>query len=283
MSDSLDGLTNDVPMVPALMDQLRQAIARPILSVWDRQFDDVRTMRRISERPGDTFVVRMKQAHTFVAESCVESMDENGRRITDEIGVMGRGKNTMRVRRVTLHRPGAEDVVALTNLLDQAAFPAGELLGLYKLRWGIEQVFQQVTETFSLQHLIGSQPQAVLFQFAYCLLLYNLVQVVKAYVAADGRVLATMVSTFYLFADIKKELIAWAYHTDGKWPQRLRDEEQMRRRLRELLHGSWDPIAYKKASDKTPRTKPPPTRRLHGGHSSVQRVLDGKAKFVKIT
>lgn len=282
MSDSLDGLTNDVPMVPALMDQLREVIPRPILSVWDRQFDDVRTMRRLTEREGDAFVVRMKQVHTFVAESCVESLDEKGRRITDEIGVMGRGKNTMRVRRVTLYRVGEEDIVVLTNLLDREVFSALELLGLYKLRWGIEEVFQQVTETFSLQHLIGSEPQAVLLQFAYCLLLYNLVQVVKAYVADDGKVLATVVSTFYLFADIKKELVAWAYHTDGQWPRRCRDQEAMRQRLRELLHGSWDPIAYAKASDKNPRKKPPPVRRLHGGHSSVQRVLDGKAKFVEI-
>src|SRR5688572_27728479 len=33
MSDSLDGLANDVPLVPALMEQLRQIMAGPILSV----------------------------------------------------------------------------------------------------------------------------------------------------------------------------------------------------------------------------------------------------------
>ena len=77
---------------------------------------------------------------------------------------------------------------------------------LYKKRWDIEQVFQQVTETFALAHLIGSSPRAVLLQFAYCLLLYNLVQLIKTYVAADGRVLAGAVSTFYLFNDIRSEL-----------------------------------------------------------------------------
>jgi hypothetical protein len=35
MSDSPDGLANDVPLVPALMGQLRETIARPVLSVWD--------------------------------------------------------------------------------------------------------------------------------------------------------------------------------------------------------------------------------------------------------
>jgi hypothetical protein len=282
MSDSLDGLANDVPLVPLLMPQLYGLYpGRPILSVWDRQFDDARTMRRLSERAGDAFVVRLKQTQTpFLAESAVRTHDQQGREVSDEVGVLGRGKNSLRVRRVTLRREGQEDVILLTSLLDREAFPARCLLDLYKLRWGIEQVFQQVTETFSLSHLIGSGPKAVLLQFAYCLLLYNLVQLVKAYVADDGKVLASAVSTYYLFADIRRELSAWAYHTDGTWPRATRDQAQMRRRLRELLGGSWDPVAYTKAADKKPRPPRPPPRRLHGGHSSVQRVLEGKAKVI---
>lgn len=300
MSDSLDGMANDVPLVPALMEQLRQIIARPILSVWDRQFDDLRTLGHLSSRPGDAFVVRLKQKnHTFCVESAVETCDARGRTVRDETGVLGRGKKAMRVRRITLIRAGAgadasagvgasagagageEDVVLLTNLLDGKAFTASDLLALYRRRWNIEQVFQQVTETFSLQHLIGSSPKAVLFQFAYCLLLYNLVQLIKTYVAADGRVLASVVSTFYLFNDIRKELSAWAYHTGGAWPRCRRDAPQMRRRLRELLRGSWDPIGYTKASDKKPRKKRPPPKPLHGGHSSVQRLLEGKAVVIQ--
>jgi Transposase DDE domain len=286
MSDSLDGMANDVPLVPALMEQLRQVIARPILSVWDRQFDDVRTLGRLSSREGDAFVVRLKQQnHTFAVESSVETCDARGRAVRDEVGMLGKGKAAVRVRRITLTRgdgeDGEEDVVLLTNLLDREAFAAADVLEVYRRRWGIEQVFQQVTETFSLEHLIGTSPKAVLFQFAYCLLLYNLVQVIKAYVADDGRVLATAVSTFYLFQDIRRELAAWAYHSDGAWPRCHRDAGQMRGRLRELLRGSWDPIGYAKASDKKPRPKRAPPRRLRGGHSSVQRLLEGKAVVIE--
>src|SRR6185503_56416 len=56
MSDSLDGLTNDVPLVPELMTQLREVTPGPMLSVWDRQFDDVRTRRHFCARDGDAFV-----------------------------------------------------------------------------------------------------------------------------------------------------------------------------------------------------------------------------------
>ena len=281
MSDSLDGMTNDVPLVPELMRQLRQVIAGPVLSLWDRQFDDVATMRHLSERDGDAFVVRAKQSHaTFAVESAVEGTDDQGRRVLDEIGTLGKGKRQMRVRRVTLFRDaaaGEDDVVLLTNLLDRDAHGAADLLALYKRRWGIEQLFQQVTETFSLSHLIGSSPNAVLLQFAYCLLLYNLTQVIKAYVADDGRVLAGVVSTFYLFDDVRRELSAWAYHTDGDWPRVRRDARQMRRRLAELLRGSWDPVAYTKAADKRPRKREKPKPLLRGGHTSVQRLLEGNA------
>lgn len=285
MSDSLDGMTNDVPLVPLLMPQLYEVIpGRPILSIWDRQFDDPRTMRRLSAREGDAFLVRMKQTQmAFEAESAVETRDAEGRRVRDEIGVLGRGEQAMPVRRITLFRNGAdgeEDVVLLTNLLDRRRYSAGNLLELYRCRWDIEEVFQQVTETFSLSHLIGCAPKAVLLQFSFCLLLYNLMQVIKAYVAEDGKVLASVVSMFYLFNDVRSELVAWAYHTDGSWPKVLRDAPTMRRRLRVLLKGLWDPVAYTKASDKKPRAKPKPKLRLHGGYSSVLRALQGTAKVV---
>jgi len=92
MSDSLDGHANDVPLVPELMEQLRQMMARPILSIWDRRFDDSRTLGRLSARTGDAFVVRAKQFHRFVVESSVQTQDAQGRAVVDEIGLLGRGQ-----------------------------------------------------------------------------------------------------------------------------------------------------------------------------------------------
>jgi hypothetical protein len=281
MSDSLDGMANDVPLVPELMEQLHQIIAQPICSVWDRQFDDVRTLRRLCVRPGDAFVVRVKQEHKVLKKSSKETRDGQGRRVIDEIITMGQDKQAMELRRITLERPGEEDdVVVLTNLLDGAAYPAADLLELYKARWGIEQVFQQVTETFALTNLIGSQPKAVLLQFSYCLLLYNVMQVIKAYVAEDGAVVASAVSMYYLFDHTRQELVAWAYHTDGSWPRAHRNTRQMAARLRELLHDVWDPILFTKAADKKPRGKPKKKLQLKGGHTSVLRALDGRAVVV---
>lgn len=292
MSDSLDGEANDVPLVPALMSQLRGlSPGVPLLSVWDRQFDGAATLRLLAARPGDAYVVRLRNDTRVPFEPDGGpprvTTDARGRRVTDEVGTLGSGRNALRVRRVTLRRDGEgeDDVRLVTNLLDADAAPADALLALYRRRWGIEQLFQQVTETFGLARLIGCSPKAVLLQLAVCLLLYDVVQMVKAYVAADGRVLAAAVSTFYLFLDVKKELTAWAYHGGGGGgnarPRSGRDAEATRARLGDLARGSWK-RAYTKASDKRPRRKPPPTHRIHGGHTSVQRLLDGTARLIKL-
>jgi hypothetical protein len=38
-------------------------------------------------------------------------------------------------------------------------------------------VFQKIVEIFHLEHLIGSTPEATNFQAAFCLVMYNLLQV----------------------------------------------------------------------------------------------------------
>jgi hypothetical protein len=285
MNDTLDGMANEVPLVPGLMPQLHEAAGtRPILSVWDRQFDDPATMRLMSSRPGDAFVVRMKHKNMrFAAESVVQTQDGQGRKVLDEIGLLGTGKNAMRVRRITLSRDaaaGEDDVVLLSNLMDRERFGFADLLELYKKRWGIEQLFQQITETFSLSHLIGCSPRAVLLQLAFCLLLYNVMQLVKAYVAEDGKVEPAMVSMHYLFDDVRTELKAWAYHTQGQWPASRRSVSALAAHLRQLLAGSWNPRRYTKASDNKPRKNQETKKQwLSGGHTSHNEPSKAKPKW----
>jgi len=278
MSDSLDGEANDVPLVDELLPQVREVIDRPILWLADRQFCDSGTLGQLCSREGDHYVVRIRKGLLFQVESQHRLRDEQGRELLDEIGIFGAARQALRLRRVTLLRPGEEDVVLVSDLLDQRQFDAADLLKLYRKRWGIEQMFQQVTTTFALDHLIGCTPQAILFQFALCLLMYNLIQVVKGYVAEDGKVELAIVSTYGLFYDLKRELHAWAYLSDGTCRRAARADQAMRQRLRALLRDSWDAVAYTKASDKKRRQKKPPPRPLPGGHSSVHRLLQANAE-----
>ena len=113
------------------------------------------------------------------------------------------------VRRLTLYRPGEGTIILLPDLLDAAQCPANARFDLYLARWSIERVFQQITEVFHLQALIGTTPQGTVFQGAFWVLLYNLVQAVRAYGAtAQARPVPT-ISTELLFADVRRQLGAF--------------------------------------------------------------------------
>ena len=83
------------------------------------------------------------------------------------------------MRRLALHRVGAEGLALVTDLLEVVAYPAEDLLALYLARWGIERVFQPLAAVFPLNRLPATTPQGTLFQLSSCLLWYPLIQGVR--------------------------------------------------------------------------------------------------------
>jgi hypothetical protein len=281
---SEDGERNDVPLVGGLLDQV-QALraARPFLFVADRQFADL-NLPALFTAGGDHFLLGCGKTLQFQpdpARPAQSGVDQDGRAFTQAWGWVGSAKDERRrryVRRVTLPRPGeGEDdvVVLITDLPDASAYPAADLLALYRLRWNIEQAFQQVTEVFALARLIGASPRGIIFQGALCLLIYNVTLTIQGYVAGAGRKRTGEVSTENLFYDLSRELIAWSVlggdGTPSLPPPAPRDPAAMRRRLQALLGGRWNRRWLKKA-DKRPR-KPKETKPLPGGHASVWKLM----------
>jgi hypothetical protein len=238
---------------------------------------------------GDHFLIRYSNNVHFTRDSqrpIRTGRDANGRPLREEWGWLGSRQHPQRtyVRRITLERPADEPIRVVTDLMDADVYPAAELLPLYGERWGIERVFQQVTEVFGLQGLIGSSPQATVFQFAFCLLLYNLLQVVRAYVAQGSQHQVGEVSTEKLFADVQNQLIAWYELVPAAETVRLvapLDLKATCRRLREQLAEVW-----KEVWRKSPRQQRRPS--CHTGHPShvsahrlLQETQDRKLQPVK--
>src|SRR5207302_7364614 len=115
-----------------------------------------------------------------------ESKDAAGRTVVTEWGWLGgtTSKRRLFVRRIRLQRPGEEEIILVTDLIDEEVYPTVDLLAVYLERWGIERVFQQITEVFNLKRLIGSTPQATILQASFCLMLYNVLQVIRQHVAS---------------------------------------------------------------------------------------------------
>ena len=116
-------------------------------------YHDMLLIRRFEERAGQLYGMGLIGGfcHLYIGQEAVV------------VGLMGAAKQGARrryVRRITLWRPGEEEVALLTDLLDEALYPAVDLLAVYLTRWQVENVFQAITEVFELRHLIGCTPRA---------------------------------------------------------------------------------------------------------------------------
>ncbi len=277
-----DGQFGDQGLVKGLLVQVRVSVPGVRLFIGDRIFCDLNQPALLTET-GDHFILRYCKKvgfHTDLKRPAQEGVDEEGRRWVQEWGWLGGAKDPRRryVRRITLYRPGEEDVIVVTDLLDEKEYPAADILAAYRMRWGIEGCFQQITEVFELGHLIGSTPEATVFQAAFCLLLYNIILVLRGYLAEAQGEKPEAISTEQVFTDVRRQLIAWeevltAQATVALLTGQL-TAEQLQERLRELLKEVWSQRWLKAP----PRKKPSPKKKqpkqyIKGGHTSVYRLL----------
>lgn len=275
-----DGERNDLPLVPELISQVRSQSSEPRLWIADRQFVDFSLFPLLTQGQ-DHFLIRCSRKIAFTADlqrPAQEGIDPQGRPYRQEWGWLGGQNQKQRpyVRRIVLPLP-EDDLILATSLLDEDRYPANDLLEAYRQRWGIEQMFQQVTEVIHLHRLIGSTPQAMIFQAALCLLLYDLIEVIKAHVAVVGQKPPQQVSGELLFRDVHEELAAWARLGDpgltaGLLPPGL-EEIGLRDWLAVTLRPTWTDRWIK-----APNTHRHPQKHAkvppgHGGHLSVWRIL----------
>jgi Transposase DDE domain len=286
MAAERDGEANDIRLMPRAVPLARERTTGPRLWVADRQFGDLNQPALLSEED-DHFLLRRSLKLSFAADPdrpARESADARGLRVVEQwgwIGAVSQGPRRRYVRQIHLIRPGAEDVYLVTDLLDEARYPAADLLEVYLRRWEIERVFQKIVEVFHLEHLIGSTPEATIFQAAFCLVLYNLLQVMRGYMAAGQAGLAAdEVSMEKLFDDVAKELTAlvvlFPSATIAGWFAGEWSAEEVARRLGQLLGGAWKE-RYRKAINKKPRPKVKKAKGS-GAHTSVQKLRDADRK-----
>jgi hypothetical protein len=274
-----DGEANDARLVPDLLPQVRTRVSGSRLWVADRQFCDLIQTAAFTAVEGDHFLVRYHSKVHFCSDptrAVQQGQDDQGRAYEQEWGWLGREGNKQRryVRRITLHRFGEEDIILVTDLQDAESFPAEDLLALYLARWGIERVFQQITEVFHLNRLIATTPEGTLFQLSFCLLLYNMIQVVRGYVAVGQQRAVETISTELLFIDVSKQLVALnelvaAEGVVGLLPAVV-SAASLRKKLCRLLGSAWSEC-WVKASPK--KRKPPAPRQGKRDHTSVFRLL----------
>ena len=277
-----DGDANDVRFVPELLPLVRAEIAEILLYLADSGFCDLQRMEEFTDG-GNHFLIRRHPKVGFHPDSqCPgrSGIDARGRSFFEEWGWLGAANHPKRryVRQITLLRPGEADVVIVTDLLEADRYPAEDLLNHYLERWGIEQLFQKVTEVFHLQGLIGGTPKATIFQFAFCLLLYNMIQVIRGHIAVHQKRDTETISIENLFLDVHRQLTAWSVLVDSGLPLDeipvAPDLATLAAHIHDLLATQWSDRWIKATNKKRRPHVPKPRDRTHG---SVHRILKPKA------
>jgi hypothetical protein len=276
-----DGDANDVKYVQDLVPEVNRELPGPRLHVSDRGFCDLEQPRHFTAAEGDHFLVRYHPKVKFHRDRGVaerRGQTDDGQTYVESWGWLGSERDPRRryVRRIELARPGEQPVILITSLLDTDRYPAADLLWIYRERWEIERLFQKVTEVFGLSHLIGTTPQATLFQFAFCMVLYNMIQVVRGYVAQAQQREPSDISTELLFRDVGRELTAWHLLLTPEQTEQyfaaLPQPAALQRRLAKLLQFAWSETWLASPPQSIHRTTPKQRGRTHG---SVYRILFG--------
>lgn len=283
MNGHLDGEASDAPLMPGLMEQLDARRSGPRLFIEDRQFCDLVQPWLCMRHKEDRFLIRYHPKVKFYRDKTrrlVRGVDAQGRSYVQEWGWLGGPKDTRRlyVRRITLYRKGEENVILVTDLLDDERYPAEDLLAAYLARWGIERVFQRITEVFHLNNLIATSAEGTLFQFAFCLLLYNLTEIIRRYLAAQQKLPVERISLEQLFYDVQRQLIAWSELTEPAATVRalrpIDDPRQLRRYLKAILAPTWTDRWLKAPPKKhAPKRKSHDSPAIPGAHTSLHRLL----------
>lgn len=261
MSSSLDGEANDGPLVPDLLEKLHAWSSTLNIILADSQFCDLTTPRCILSY-GSDFVMRYHpKVHFHVDPSAVAcpGKDHWERPYVEDIGWLGKPgtKTCIRARRIVVTRDNAPDLVIVTSLLDTEKFGAADVLELYGLRWTIETAFLHVTKEFDLRHMIGSTPEATLFQFAVTLVTHNVMRLIQAHVSEAQNISPEELSLPKIIRTAKKQMASLSVFVPAEKTAELilnkrPSPAKVAKKLASLWDDDWVKARKKKRSPQTP-------------------------------
>jgi len=190
---------------------------------------------------------------------------------------------TLRVRRVTvvLDQPttdGDTEIHLVTNLPEKKA-DAVAIAELYRKRWTLEGVFQDLTVSLQCEINTLGYPGAALLGYAIALVIYNVLSIVKTTIrVVHGAEAAQQVSTYYFDDEISS---TWKgidiFLPTEAWNKRFGHcgASTLAKQLRTMATGMR--ISRYRKHPRGPK-KPPPKRSGKSPHVSTARLISKRKK-----
>jgi hypothetical protein len=169
----------------SLLEQVLPTVNERDVWIMDRNFCVRRFLLGIDDRDG-YFICREHQGLAWKALSSPRCMGqtETGKLYEQRIQIVDEEGKTRKYRRITVRlktatRDGETEIFILTNLPKSAA-NAKLIAELYRKRWRIETMFQELEAHLHSEVNTLGYPKAALFGFCVALVAYNVLAVVKA-------------------------------------------------------------------------------------------------------
>lgn len=266
----------------SLLDAILQTIQAKDLWLADRNFCTVKFLLGIAQR-GGFFLIRQ---HGTLKGKPVGQTRRIGRTPTGEVweqALVVTDADTDRkrkLRRVTVKldqptRDGATELHLLSNVPQKDA-GAGELAELYRNRWTIETVFNEITTTLQCEIQTLGYPKAALFAFSLALVAFNAVSVLKASLRAvhGEQTVTAAVSGYYLSLEIRGTYDGMMIAIpEEHWDIfRTLSREQLTAALKQIAeHVRLD--RYRKHPRGPKKPSPKKSAYANGGHVATARLL----------
>ena len=210
------------------------ALAKPLLAsipensvvILDRLYTGSPQLLLVTAAQGRNFVVRAKKNQRWAVTTRLAANDALIEiEVTDEARRNDPSlPRTWSCRAITFQTPRGHRHTLLTSLTDAAAYPATELIALYRERWEIELAYDEL-KTVVLKQRIALRSRTVVgvYQEAWGMLLaYNLVRREMVEVAAEAGVPPYRISFTAAFQYILDEWRWSANASPGAIPKALR-------------------------------------------------------------
>lgn len=195
----------------SLFGELLQRVEASDLWVADRNFCTADFLQGIAERRA-SFVIRHHANLSLEASGPwgPEAETETGWVSERAARVLRDGREVMAVRCVRVRlksktRDGEAEILLLTNLPAEAA-DAVTVADLYRRRWTVETMFQELTQHLGCEVNTLGYPKAALFAFCVALMAYSVLAVVKAALRSvhGEAVVEAEVSGYYLALEMTR-------------------------------------------------------------------------------
>ncbi|MBM4091083.1 MAG: transposase [Planctomycetes bacterium] len=188
--------------------------------------------------------------------------------------------DTITIRRITVKlnkptRDGDTELHVLTDLPARDA-DARKVANLYRTRWSIETMFQELTETLTCEIKTLGYPKAAIFAFCLALVAYNGISVIKAALRSvhGTDTVEEQVSGFYLSLEISQTYTGMMIAIPAKHWTVFRDMTvaQLAKVLKDLAR-RVDLSKYQKHPRGPKLPRPERVRTGRSNHVSTARII----------